>query len=86
VSNPAGAVESDDRAHHNASRRVEADPDAAQDFEQFLRDPDGGAAPGQVFAGALEHRHIPADRTQQVGGEQPADRPADDERAWCGGH
>src|SRR5690348_9842442 len=42
---------------------------------------DAGATPGQLLGVAFEYVRVPADAAQHVGGEQPADRTADDDRA-----
>src|SRR5262245_35894287 len=41
---------------------------------------DAGAAAGKIVVDALEDVDIPVDRVQQVGGEQAANRTADDQR------
>jgi hypothetical protein len=41
---------------------------------------DAGAARGEVVADLLEYPDVPALVGEQVGGEQPAERAADDER------
>ncbi len=71
------AVEADAAIDADANRGVGGKPDPAHQGEQFLPCADPGAAIAQVARGAPEHGDIPAGASQQMGGEQAADRAAD---------
>ena len=74
-------------AEGDAARDVDADAvtgrdaDARQRVEEVGVGDDAGAAAGQRLRGLLEDLDIPAPALQQVGGEESAQRAADDQRA-----
>ena len=77
----AVAVETNAAIDADANRGVGGKPDPAHQGEQLLPCADPGAAIAQVVRGALEHGDVPAGASQQMGGEQAADRAADDQCA-----
>ena len=81
VNDGAAAVEADARVDPDARRRIEPDADPPHDGEKIFARADAGAAPRQILEAALEDGDLPAGAAQQVGGQQAADRAADDERA-----
>ena len=82
VDNAAVAIEADTPLDADPDRGVRGKPDPAHHREQLFAGADTGAAVAKVAGGALEHRDVPADVPQQMGGEQPADRAADHQCAW----
>src|SRR6185437_5053658 len=71
-------------AHAFADRHAEAlvhrDAEAREHGDELGVRADAGAARGEVVSDPLEHLDLPAQVVQQVGGEQAAERAADDQR------
>jgi hypothetical protein len=84
IVSPAVAVEEHHAVDADAHGIVERDAEPLGHGMQLRMGGDAGAAAGQFLGVALEHRGVPARAAQHVGGEQAADRTADDERAWLG--
>jgi len=62
-------------------RRVHRDAEPPHDVEHLDMRADANAAAREVAGAPLEHRHVPPGLAQQQGGEQPAERAADDKCA-----
>ena len=62
----------------DADRVADRNAGAAQYREKFFSRPETHTSPGKIAAGALIDRDIPTYRTQQMGGEQTSQGPADD--------
>src|SRR5688500_18238671 len=77
----AAAVEGDALGNVHAEALVERDADAREALEQLGVGDDAGAAADEVLAGMLEDVDVPAGASQQVGGEEPAQRAPSDQCA-----
>ena len=82
----AARVEPDIEMRVDAERGTVIDPKSAQHAKQRVMRAETGAAPGKVLRAAFEHVDLPAGRAQQVRGEQPAERAADNQCVAVGGH
>lgn len=81
VRDAAVAVEADRGPHLDPHRVVERQADALHQLGERVMRADPDAAAGEVLGDALEHHGVPADRAQQVRGEEAAERAADHQRA-----
>jgi hypothetical protein len=82
VDDAALPVEAKAALDADAERGIGRKPDPAHHGEQLITRADAGAAIAEVARGSLEHCHVPAGSTQQMGREQPANRAADHQCAW----
>jgi hypothetical protein len=57
-------------------------PKLGEDREQLLVRTDPRAARGEIVGHALVDVDFPTQVAEQVAGEEPAERPTDDDRAW----
>jgi hypothetical protein len=73
-------VEEHHRVDMGAHGIVERNAESAGHIVQLRMRADAGAAATQLLHVAFERRGFPADTAQHVGGEQPPDRPAYDQR------
>ena len=73
--------EGDAPRHRHAQRGRRVRPGPRQGVHQGRMRDDARPAPGQRRRRPFIHLHVPAGAQQQVGREQPAQRPADDEGA-----
>jgi hypothetical protein len=78
---PAVLVEADDGIHLDSHGLVEVDADALENFNELGVRTDAGAPAGQILGVAFEHRHVPAGVTQEICGQQSAERAADHQDA-----
>ena len=78
----AAAVQADEGVELHPHRLVEGNADAPQDLKQLRVGAEPGPAARQILGVALEHERVPADAAHEIGGQQPAERAADHQRAW----
>ena len=78
----AALIECDTTFDINADGVVHRNTDVFQRSKQVGMGDDAGAAAVQRFCRLLEDFDVPALAVQQVGGEQSAQRSADDQSAW----
>src|SRR5258707_544889 len=73
-------IERDALGDMDSESLVDSDADALQAREKLGMGDDPRAAADEVVARVLEYVHLPAATQQQIGGEEAAQRAADDER------
>jgi hypothetical protein len=81
VDRVACAVEADSIADLGAEPLVERNAELREHGEELLVRTDAGAARREVVRHPFEDIHFPSLVVQEVGGKEPAERPADDDRA-----
>jgi hypothetical protein len=79
----AFAVEAHPVARLGAEPLLHRDAEAAEDREELPVRADARAARGEVVGHALVDVDLPSQVVEQVAGEEPAERTADDERPGC---
>ena len=73
-------VEADAVAHLGAKALLQRYPEAGEHREQLRVSPDARAASREVVGHALVDVDLPSEVAEQVAGEEPAERTADDDR------
>jgi hypothetical protein len=81
VDGVACAVEADSIADLGAEPLVERDTELREHSEKLVVRADAGAARREIVRHPFEDIHFPSLIVQEVGGKEPAERPAYDDRA-----
>jgi len=77
----ASGVETDSIADLGAEALLQFDPEPGEDREELRVRADARAARREVVGHALVDVDLPAEVVEEVAGEEPAERPAYDDRA-----